>query len=285
VAEDWPIDYDTLAPFFAENDRMMGVSGLSGDPAFPPTEPPMPSLPLGRSGARLAKAMNKLGWHWWPSDTTVATVDYEGRARCINLGHCTPACAQGAKASTDITYWPVALRAGVELRTHCRVREITTNEHGMATGVVYYDNDGIEQFQPAEVVVIACNGIGTPRLLLNSASGRFPDGLANSSGLVGKNLMFHPYAQLYGYVDEPTDSNRAPPTCLWSKQFYETDLTRLRAWLCVPVRPRRRACGGSRHERGQGHPALGSGAPQGIPPAQRPSPQPGGDLRGSAGGA
>jgi choline dehydrogenase-like flavoprotein len=170
--------------------------------------------------------MNKLGWHWWPSDTTVATVDYEGRARCINLGHCTPACAQGAKASTDITYWPVALRSGVELRTHCRVREIVTNGQGMATGVVYYDKDGVEQFQAAEVVVIACNGIGTPRLLLNSASGRFPDGLANSSGLVGKNLMFHPYAQLYGYVDEPTDSNRAPPTCLWSKEFYETDPAR-----------------------------------------------------------
>ena len=96
----------------------------------------------------------------------------------------------------------------------------------MATGVVYYDKDGAEQFQPAEVVVIACNGIGTPRLLLNSASDRFPNGLANSSGLVGKNLMFHPYALLYGYVDEPTDSNRAPPTCLWSKQFYETDLSR-----------------------------------------------------------
>ena len=170
--------------------------------------------------------MNKLGWHWWPSDTTVATTDYEGRARCINLGHCTPACAQGAKASTDITYWPAALRAGVELRTHCRVREITTNEHGMASGVVYYDKDGVEQFQGAEVVIIACNGIGTPRLLLNSASGRFPNGLANSSGLVGKNLMFHPYAQVYGFVEEVTDSNRAPPICLWSKEFYETDLSR-----------------------------------------------------------
>jgi choline dehydrogenase-like flavoprotein len=226
VADDWPIDYDTLTPFFAENDRMMGVSGLAGDPAFPPTQPPMPPQGLGRSGARFGKAMNKLGWHWWPSDTTVATVDYEGRARCINLGHCTPACAQGAKASTDITYWPAALRAGVELRTHCRVREIVTNEHGMASGVVYYDKDGVEQFQPAEVVVIACNGVGTPRLLLNSASSRFPDGLANSSGLVGKNLMFHPYAQIYGYVDEPTDSNRAPPTCLWSKEFYETDPAR-----------------------------------------------------------
>ena len=65
----------------------------------------------------------------------------------------------------------------------------------MATGVIYYDADGEEQFQPAEVVMMACNGVGTPRLLLNSASGRFPNGLANSSGLVGKNLMFHPWAQ------------------------------------------------------------------------------------------
>ncbi|MBC7042347.1 choline dehydrogenase, partial [Salmonella enterica subsp. enterica serovar Enteritidis] len=65
-----------------------------------------------------------------------------------------------------------------------------------------------------------------PRLLLNSVSGKFPNGLANSSGLVGKNLMFHPYAQIYGFVKEPTDSNRAPPTCLWSKEFYDTDLSR-----------------------------------------------------------
>src|SRR5205085_5123502 len=116
--------------------------------------------------------------------------------------------------------------AGVEPGTNCRVREITAGEDGMATGAVYYDGDGATQCQPAEVVIMACNGVGTPRLLLNSASGRFPNGLANSSGLVGKNLMFHPYAQVYGYVDEPTDSNRAPPTCLWSKEFYETDRSR-----------------------------------------------------------
>ena len=81
VADDWPIDYWTLEPFYAENDRMMGVSGLAGDPAVPPRHPPMPPLPLGKTGARYAKAMNKLGWHWWPSDTTIATTDYEGRAR------------------------------------------------------------------------------------------------------------------------------------------------------------------------------------------------------------
>jgi choline dehydrogenase-like flavoprotein len=226
VADDWPIDYTTLEPFFAENDRITGVSGLAGDPGCPPRDPPLPPLPLGKSGTRFAKALNQLGWHWWPSDTVIATAAYDGRAPCINLGHCTPACTQGAKASTDITYWPRAIRAGVELRTRARVREITVNAHGMASGVVYYDSEGTERFQPAEVVILACNGVGTPRLLLNSVSGRFPNGLANSSGLVGRNLMFHPYAQVYGYVETPMDGNQGPPTCLWSKEFYETDASR-----------------------------------------------------------
>jgi choline dehydrogenase-like flavoprotein len=226
VADDWPVDYATLEPFYNENDRMMGVSGLAGDPAYPPHDPMMPPLPLGKSGTTLARGLNKLGWHWWPSDSTVASVDYEGRAKCINLAHCTAGCAQGAKASTDITYWPAAIRAGVELRTRCRVREIATNEHGMASGVVYYDANGVEQFEAAEVVIVACNGIGTPRILLNSASSRFPNGLANSSGLVGKNLMFHPYARIFGYFDDVLDGYRGPGNCIWSQQFYETDPSR-----------------------------------------------------------
>jgi choline dehydrogenase-like flavoprotein len=226
VAEDWPIDYWTLEPYFAENDRVTGVAGLAGDPAYPLHEPTMPPVPLGKSGTRYAQAMNQLGWHWWPSDISVATTEYNGRARCINLGHCTPGCAQGAKASVDITWWPQAIRARVALRTRCRVREIATNEDGMASGVVYYDPNGVERFQPAEMVILAANGIGTPRLLLNSASSRFPDGLANSSGLVGKNLMLHPWPQVAGYVEDELDGDRGPMTLMWSKQFYETDPSR-----------------------------------------------------------
>jgi choline dehydrogenase-like flavoprotein len=226
IADDWPIDYWTLEPYFAENDRITGVAGVAGDPAYPPHEPTMPPVPLGKSGTRFARVMNELGWHWWPSDIALATTDYNGRARCINLGHCTPGCAQGAKASVDITYWPQALRARVELRTRCRVREITTNEHGMASGVIYHDPDGAERFQPAEIVILAANGIGTPRLLLNSASSRFPDGLANSSGLVGKNLMLHPWPQVLGYVEDEMDGDRGPQTVMWSKEFYETDPAR-----------------------------------------------------------
>ena len=226
VADDWPIDYATLEPWFALNDRMMGISGLAGDPAYPPKDAVMPPLPLGRTGELIGRAMNSLGWHWWPSDSAMATVDYEGRARCINLGHCIAGCAQGAKASTDLTYWPQALARRVELRTRCRVSRIETNADGMATGAVYFDAEGVERFQPAEVVIMACNGVGTPRILLNSACARHPQGLANSSGLVGKNLMFHPYALIRGWFDEPLDGYRGPHIGTWSQQFYETDRAR-----------------------------------------------------------
>ncbi len=226
VADDWPIDYETLEPYYDENDRMMGVSGLAGDPAYPPKPQIMPPVPMGRSGQTLAKGFNNLGWHWWPSDTAIATEDYEGRGKCINLGACYTGCAQGAKASSDITYWPPAIRAGVELRTRCRVREVTVDENDFATGVTYYDEEGNECHQQAEIVILACNGVGTPRLLLNSTSSRFPDGLANRSGLVGKNLMFHPYSLIFGIFPDELDGYMGPGVCIWSQEFYETDESR-----------------------------------------------------------
>ncbi len=226
VADDWPIDYETLEPFYDENDRMMGVSGLAGDPAYPPKPQVMPPLPLGKTGQTLAKGFNNLGWHWWPSDTAIATTDYDGRGKCINLGACYTGCAQGAKASSDITYWPHAIRAGVELRTRCRVREVTVDSNDFATGVTYYDESGEEHHQRAEVVILACNGVGTPRLLLNSVSARFPSGLANRSGLVGKNLMFHPYALISGIFPDELDGYKGPGVCIWSQEFYETDESR-----------------------------------------------------------
>jgi choline dehydrogenase-like flavoprotein len=227
VADDWPIDYARLEPYYDVNAHMMGVSGLAGDPAYPPKQVPLPPLPLGKLGTTLAKGFNRLGWHWWPSDSAIATREHEGRAPCINAGTCLAGCPQGAKASTDITYWPPALRRGVTLETRCRVREITVGDDGMANGVIYYDADGVERRQKAEVVVLACNGIGTPRLLLNSRSRHFPDGLANRSGLVGRNLMFHPYAMVMGLFDEPLEGYKGPTgCCIMSQEFYESDPSR-----------------------------------------------------------
>ena len=169
VAEDWPITYDDLEPYFAQNDQMMGVSGLAGDPMSPPHEPPLPPLPIGRIGEVVAGGFNKLGWHWWPSDSRHPVAPASTRGGTSLVSTWAPAssgcCAQGAKASTDVT--PIGRRpfvSGVELRTHCRVREVTgRRRRAWPTGVdLLRRRRARSRFQAAEIVILACNGIGTP---------------------------------------------------------------------------------------------------------------------------
>ncbi|MBX2882298.1 MAG: NAD(P)-binding protein, partial [Granulosicoccus sp.] len=88
VADDWPVDYATLEPFYNLNDQNMGSSGLPGNPAYPPYKPPLPPIPIGKLGQRLAQGFNNLGWHWWPSDVAIASREHEGRAACVNAGTC-----------------------------------------------------------------------------------------------------------------------------------------------------------------------------------------------------
>ncbi len=228
VADDWPMSYAELEPYFDLNDRIMGVAGMTGDTAYPPkSERQTPPIPLGGVGQTMARGFDKLGWHWWPSDSAILTAPYDGRAACNNCGPCDIGCSRRAKASTDITYWPKAMAMGAQLRTRCRVREITIDERGLADGALYYDERGVLHKQEASAVVMACNGIGTPRLLLNSKSGMFPNGLANSSGLVGKNLMFHPYAMVTGVFDDLLEGYKGPMgASIISQEHYETDLSR-----------------------------------------------------------
>ena len=229
VADDWPLTYDELEEYYDLNDEVMGCSGSAGDPANPPRSPrQMPPLPIGSDGMKLVNAFEKLGWHWWPSDSYINTQRYgEGRDACNFCGHNHMGCYQRAKSSTDLTYWPRALRNSVELKTGARVRRITTDSSGRATGADYVDSKGGEQHQAARAVIMAANGIGTPRLLLNSASGSHPDGLANSSGLVGKNLMFHPFAMVTGVFAEKMNTWRGPlSNFAMSQEFYETDKSR-----------------------------------------------------------
>ena len=218
VAEDWPVTYEELEPYYDENDRMMGVSGLMGDPAYPEKpERPCPPLSIRKSGELLAKALDKLGWHWWASDTAVSSVSYDGRDP--DMGGFLRSFA-----SADLNYWPAALKGGARLEIHTRVREILVNESGNATGVLYYQ-DGELKEQKAKVVVLACNGIGTARLLLNSTSAIFPNGLANSSGLVGKCLMHHPVGSVLGVFDEWLGTEDGGPrgSTMLSQEFYETN--------------------------------------------------------------
>ncbi|MCW2528716.1 MAG: Gluconate 2-dehydrogenase flavoprotein, partial [Pseudonocardiales bacterium] len=228
VADDWPLTYDDLVPFYDRVDRAVGLSGVEGDPMYPPgMTPPMPPHPIGKIGRRAAAGMNKLGWHWWPSPNAIASQRLGELARCVRYAACETGCPEGAKASFDITHWPAAIQHGAQLKTRCRVRQITTDARGRADGAIYFDADGVERRQKARLVVVAANGIGTPRLLLLSAHAGAPDGLANSSGLVGKRLMLHPNGEVTGIYDEHMDSWLGPAgQSIHSLEFYETDSSR-----------------------------------------------------------
>jgi len=215
VGDDWPFDYFDLEPYYDLNDAAMGVSGLAGDPAYPPKpRRAMPPLALGRLGMTAARGFDALGWHWWPVDAAINSVPHQGRAACNYCGPCQQGCVNRAKASVDVTYWPRAIANGVELRPHCIVRQVVI-EAGRATAVIYRDADGREVTQPAAAVVVAGNGIGTARLLLAS-------GLASPA--LGRNLMFHPAAYARGMFKEELDGPVGPIGCaLYSHEFYETD--------------------------------------------------------------
>jgi choline dehydrogenase-like flavoprotein len=228
VAVDWPIGYDDLAPYYTINEREMGVAGLAGDPWSPPREPlPLPPAPLGSHGRLIIKGYEKLGWEWWPTEQAITTIPYDGRPACDLKGYCFNGCPQGALATVDVTYWRKALRSarnGVDLRTNARVREITLHPDGRAKGALYYDAEGRLREVRAKVVVLAAGGLGTPRILLQSASSRHPDGLANASGQVGKNLMVHVQTFVIGRFEEPLQAWQGTwGGAVSSRQFYETD--------------------------------------------------------------
>jgi choline dehydrogenase-like flavoprotein len=228
VADDWPLTYEDLQPYYEQVEEDFGISGLAGDPAFPPGKgPPLPPAPLAPMGRRVAKAHNRLGWHWWPAPNAIATRAYRSLNPCMQRATCMWGCVQGAKGSADRTHWPANLALGVELITGARVSKLEVNGRGLVSGAAYFDREGIERFQGADVTILAANGIGTPRLLLVSATGKHPHGLANSSGLVGRRLMMHPFGTVVGLFDDDLSSTHG----MWgqhlhSLEFYETDGSR-----------------------------------------------------------
>jgi choline dehydrogenase-like flavoprotein len=228
VGADWPLTYAELEPYYEQVDRQFGLSGLAGDPTYPPAaEFPMPPLPLGEGGLRLARAHARLGWHWWPHPCTINALPYGGRHACVQRGTCGAGCNEGAKASTDLTHWRRYQAAGGRLVTGARASRITTDAAGLATGAEWIDVEGQTHHQSADVVLLAGNGIGTPRLLLLSAGAGAQDGLANSSGLVGRGLMLHPTRRVIGYFEDEIGAwqgvNGGAIICL---QFIDSDPSR-----------------------------------------------------------
>ncbi len=204
---DWPIDYAELEPFYEQAERDFGVAGRGdANPFGAPRKSPLPNPPHPErvSAQRFAKGARALGYHPFAVPMAINSRVYDGRPRCMYGGACRSyGCPVHAKATTLSVSLPRAAATGkLDLRPESRVYEIPLDAKGRATGARYLDASGRQREVRASHVVVACGAIGTPQLLLMSTSGSFPQGLANGSGLVGRNLTFHHHPSALGAFDD-----------------------------------------------------------------------------------
>ncbi len=229
--EDWPFTYAELEPYYTKAEWDLGVSGLAGTNPFDPprSKPyPLPPLPVKSSGVLFERAARQLGWHPFPAPLAILSRPYMGRNACQHCGFCIGmGCEHNAKSSTLAAVIPRAEATGrCEIRPYSTAFRIETNRRGRVTGVLYYDRSGRERRQKANAVIVSCNGAETPRLLLLSESSRFPNGLANSSGLVGRNLMFNGWTLAQGEMPEPLNEFKSVMTTRVIQDFYLSDPAR-----------------------------------------------------------
>ncbi len=192
---DWPVDAAEMDPWYALAEDKMGVTLTNGIPGLPGSN----NYKVFEAGARA------LGYTQVNTGRMAINAQpRDGRPACQQIGFCFQGCKMGAKWSTAYTEIPAGEATGnLEVREHAHALSIEHDAAGRVTGVVYADAEGMHHKQMARVICVAGNSIETPRLLLNSASGLFPDGLANASGQVGRNYMRHMTGSVYGVFDTP----------------------------------------------------------------------------------
>ena len=228
---DWPITYADLEPYYTKAEYELGISGLAGANPFeaPRSKPyPLPPMPIKSSGVLFERATRKLGLHPFPAPVAILSQPYQGRAPCVNCGFCESfGCEVGAKSSTLVSVIPLAEKTGrCEIRPHCYVRKIETDDAGRTTGAIYFDRNRREIFQRAQAVFVCANGVETAKLLLMSKSKRFPEGLANSSGLVGKYLMWDNGGAAQGLFEHPLNEYKGIQVTRLIHDYYASDAKR-----------------------------------------------------------
>ena len=219
VGRDWAISYEDLEPYFEELEWFLGVSGASPYPWGKARKRGYPLLPLPLNGAAqlMQRACEKLNIKTAPAPNAALSQDYFQeqiglRHACTNRGFCQAGCSVGAKGSMDVTFLPLAVKYGAEIRSECFVTEFEFDANKKIKAVVYSQN-GETKKQPCKNVFLCAGGIETPRLLLIS-------NLANSSGQVGKNFMAHTGVQIWGVFDEAIYPHKGIPGGLISEDTH-----------------------------------------------------------------
>jgi len=199
-ALDWPIALSDLEPYYTRAEDKMGVTNTHG----------IPPMPASNNYKVLANGAERVGYKQFHSGRYACNpVPRDGRPATIQDGFNFQGDKNRSKWSTLVVELPKAAKTGkLDLRAQAHVIRVEHDDKGLATGVTYMDGDGLEQFQRARAVCVAGNSIETPRLLLNSASSLFPDGMANSSDQLGRNYMRHLTASVYGIFEEPVHMYR-----------------------------------------------------------------------------
>jgi choline dehydrogenase-like flavoprotein len=207
LGDDWPITYDDVKPWYDEVDKLIGifgsVEGLPNEPDGIFHPPPVP-----RCYERVASAAaKKLGLTVVPSRLSIITKPHNGRAPCHYCGQCNRGCMTHSNFSSTGVLIPPALKTGrLTLLTDAMAREVTVGKDGLANGVSYIDKKtGRDAHISARIVVLAASACETARLLLNSKSSAFPNGLANSSGTVGKYLTDTTGTDVSGFIPKMMD--------------------------------------------------------------------------------
>jgi choline dehydrogenase-like flavoprotein len=222
VGADWPLCYRDLRPYYEAIEEELPVAGENwpwGDPHRYPYRP----HPVGGNGEIFLRGARALGIEAKVGPVAITNGRFGNRPHCIYRGFCLQGCKVNAKASPLITHIPDALAHGAEVRADAMVTSVEVDPRtGRAVGV-HYVRAGVPRFQRAHMVAIAGYSIETPRLLLNSASERFPDGLCNDFDQVGRYLMVQGAPQTAGRFDAEIRMYKSPPPEVSSEEFYETD--------------------------------------------------------------
>lgn len=224
VGVDWPISYDDLKPYYELMEREIPVAGPAYYPWGDPHGYSYAPHPMGGVAESLVRGCTRLGIPVVAGGPVAINSGSHGsRPHCIYRGFCLQGCKVGAKQSTLVSHVPDAIRHGAEVRDNCMVARVNLGADGRVTGVTYFDEQRREREQRAKVVIVSGYAIETPRLLLNSACAGHEQGLANSSGTLGKYLMAQIGNVVFGCFEQPVRMYKAPPANALTEEFYETD--------------------------------------------------------------